>query len=238
MARRVWPACLQMPNVRAAAPAMMAVVAAVSILLAGTVVVYLLAGVRPMWFLDDPASVTRTSPLIGALSVLGVNLWIVAATAALFAVAARPNAPRRHRSLLKVVGVASIVLALDDQFMVHEGLMDDLFGLGELWTIIPYALLGLAVAVRYWRVALAHPDGIVLLAALTFLGLSLGLDVTHPPFPGRMTAEEAAKLIGVALWALFAVRAALRLSRGFPGADHGQGSPTTTSVTDAPPTVV
>lgn len=203
---------------------MLAVGVAVAAVLAFVLVAYLRGGHHPLHYLDDPASVANISPLAGALSVVGVLLWFVAGTAALLA--APHAASLGERSLLRAVGVVSVVLALDDQFMVHEVLVPETFGVSELGTIIPYAIVGIVLAVWLWRAVVDHPDSFVLIVALTCLGVSLAIDVTHEAFAGA-TAEEAAKLFGIAFWTLFAVRAHRRAVPSRSRADLTTRSPTT-----------
>lgn len=221
--------CFERRNLRASLRSATAVSAAVGLVLTSLAVAYFVSDISPLELLDDPAAATGASPLTGGLSVIGVLLWFSAATAALLAATL---AQGEHRSLLIVIGAASIVLGVDDQFMVHEKLVPDALGGGELVIIVPYAALALLAAWRHGRTVLDHPDGVILLLSLGALGLSLAIDVSGEAFAGA-TAEESAKLLGISLWALFAIRAHLRSARD-PGRGRLQGAPGGGEIADEP----
>lgn len=207
------PRSVRPEYLREARPAVVTVVGAVA---AATLLVgglFVLAGVRTTTLLDDPSAVLEGSPFAGALSVLGAACWIVAGTSALLAAAATRSRRDGEMRLLRIVGVASALLWVDDQYMLHDSLVPRIAGDSELWLTVPIALAALAVAARMWRTVLDHPDGVLLLLAVAFLGGSLLLDFGGSEVSGRHAVEDLAKLAGLGFWAQFSVRAASRRLR-------------------------
>jgi hypothetical protein len=170
-------------------------------------------GVPPKSLLDDPAKTLGGSPFVGALSVLGVLAWVVAAVAALGALKVTSGGRAADRRLLRTVGVASVVLWVDDQFMLHDGLLRNDLGVSELWITFPYIVAALWIAATTWRSVIDHPEGVLLILAVAFLGASLLIDIGAPAVPGVNAVEDLAKLTGLCFWGLFSVRAAVRLIR-------------------------
>ena len=177
---------------------------------------YVVRGTGPMHYLDDAAVVLQGSPFAGSVSVLGNFLWVVAGTACLIAVSVVPKQADRRRSLLLAVGIGSLLLCIDDQFMIHDALLQQSLGLGELWLTAPIAVVALAMVIKLRTAILDHADGAILLLGVGLLALSLGIDAIKPPIPGRPTLEEIVKLAGIAFWCLFSVRAATGLIREAP----------------------
>ena len=213
------PLGFQWRCVRSALPSMLAVAGAAAAVITAVAVLFVVTGTRPMQYLDDPAVVTGGSPFAGSVTVLGNFLWVVAATASLMAAATTKEARGGRRSLLLAIGIGSLVLAVDDQFMLHERLLARDLGLSELWLTGPYAAIALWVAWRHRWVIMRHPDAVVLSMGVCFLALSYAIDVGHADIAGRATAEESLKFLGIALWCLFAVRASLRMI-----GQHGAGN--------------
>ena len=207
------PRSLRQDHLRQARPAVLTVVVAVAAatLLVGGLFVF--ADVRTTTLLDDPSAVLEGPAFAGALSVVGAACWIVAGTAALLAAAETHRRRDRELRLLRIVGVASALLWVDDQYMLHDSLVPRLAGGSELWLTVPIALAALVVAAKVWRTVLDHPDGVLLLLAVAFLGSSLLLDLSGSEISGRHAVEDLAKLAGLGFWAQFGVRAARRRLR-------------------------
>lgn len=151
----------------------------------------------------DPASMLGVSPMMGAMSALGIMLWAAAAAVAWFAAFVLEG---RDRSFLMALGTLSVVLALDDQFMLHEGLADEKSTVGQLVYLAVYGGVALGIGI-VWRRSFAGPHLGLLVAALAMLGLSLGAD-TVAQLLGQNSGMQAAvedsfKFLGIAYWAAF-----------------------------------
>lgn len=119
----------------------------------------------------------------GSLSMLTIMVWTVGASLAFAAAAVAPA----HRLWLCVLGGLLGVIAVDDAFMLHEGL-----GLPEVVFVVAYGAVAGWLAFR----SLVHEgdrSGLAILVAGAALALSAAFDlwVTDPYF-----LEDHFKLIG------------------------------------------
>ena len=164
-------------------------------------------------FTGDPVTVAERDGcpsagcgVVGFASNLGALTWAAAAIICLFvALALRLGA--RHparRSPYLYFGILTGVLVLDDVFLFHETRWPFEAWLGESHVYAAYTLLALVIVVSF-RAFLARTSVWILGLAVGFFGLSLVADVLSRDILGvdRHLPEDGAKLIGIALWALF-----------------------------------
>lgn len=120
---------------------------------------------------------TGGHPLTGAVSNLGVLLWWTAASVSLFVafLAKRAYRTKEAANYLLWTGLLTASLAIDDLFMVHDGLV-------RLHTPIPQplvlALVAVAAAAVFWRFHrfIGTTPWPILAVALTMLATSLVVD--------------------------------------------------------------
>jgi hypothetical protein len=152
----------------------------------------------------DTNAIAGQPAYFGFYSNLGVLLWAVAASIALFgwtSLVSLSIADRRSTALL-LGGLFAAIACLDDLFMLHEHAY--LIGIPEKVVLSGYALLLLAFATA------ALPDGhrtqwAFLAASLTLLALSTLFDMLDLPIPGSVLIEEVLKLSGIAFLAAYLV---------------------------------
>ncbi|HEV2713555.1 MAG TPA: hypothetical protein VGU26_10715 [Gaiellaceae bacterium] len=177
------------------------------------------ADVEVLDLFRDP---TELSPLLGdhpwkgGLSMVGVVMWVAAATVCLFAGAAlRARAGRSRKStFLLATGVLLLVLGFDDAFVVHEGLAPIVTGTDRAE---PLVLLTIAAAIAVWlvlfRSEIAASAYVILVLAFVGLGSSLLLDFAYElggNFSGRGLIEETAELAGQLTFLVYAAHVAWR----------------------------
>ena len=164
-------------------------------------------------FTGDPVTVAERDGcpsagcgVVGFASNLGVLTWAAAAVICLFValglrLAARDSA---RRSPYLYFGILTGVLVLDDVFLFHETRWPFEAWLGESHVYAAYALLALVIFLSF-RGFLARTSAWILGLSVGFFGLSLVADVLSRDILGvdRHLPEDGAKLIGIALWALF-----------------------------------
>jgi len=154
----------------------------------------------------DTNAIAGQPAYFGFYSNLGVLVWAIAASIALFgwrSLVSLGVSGRRPLALF-LGGLFAGIACLDDLFMLHEHA--HLIGIPERMVFAGYALLFLAFA------AAALPDGhntqwTLLLASLAFLVLSTLVDLLHLPTPGSVMVlvEEVLKLTGIAFLAAYLV---------------------------------
>ena len=176
------------------------------------------AGGEPAWVVfSDMASVTFSHPLVSAISSLAIMMWTAAAAVSLFAGAQAKRMGRNQESrFLVMFGLLTALLALDDQFLLHEWFLPLLpFGSQSLYVAL-YALLVVAfIATQHSMLRRGYP--IVLLVGALFLCGSVGLDTAgdmlgyRPPTAGL--GEDTFKFIGIGLWLTYAILTAWRCTQ-------------------------
>jgi len=157
-------------------------------------------------FVRDPASIAGHHPLMGVLSNLGNLLWCTCAAVCAFGsqLLAREQGVTEGVRHLRGAALLTLILLLDDFFMVHDYLSDFYFGIKEPVIV---ALICAAAVCYLWRFreaifasewgwllfALACLVGSVLIDLVKDLGLAeAGPWLTH--------AEEPLKFLGIAAW--------------------------------------
>jgi hypothetical protein len=155
------------------------------------------AGFGVMEILRDPAQQSGQSSFLGFLSNIGIWLWISSSAICFFSAnAAKGN----QRELLLLVGMLSMILAIDDFFMIHDRYVN------QKLCYLTYAILAGALLARHQKKIMEINGSAFLLAGL-LLALSILTDLTQKQNPlgyvCTQVFEEAFKFIGVATWLYF-----------------------------------
>jgi hypothetical protein len=158
----------------------------------------------PSTFYRDPVALYSENFAIGWLSNLGAVCWFAAASVLLFT-ASLVAGPERT-SLLAFGGV-TLLLGVDDLFLVHEGVFP-FIGLPGPLLIALYGA-GFAAWLVICRAAIARTRWGLLATGTALLALSLALDVAYEAFDlagqAMLVAEDALKLTGILFWAAYGV---------------------------------
>jgi hypothetical protein len=193
-------------------------------------------------YFRDPAAVTQSPPWTGLFSNIGVLLWCGAAAVCLFTAVILRRIPgeRRLAGFLLAWGLLTVVLMLDDLFMIHEFLLPTYFPVGDDLMFVVY-FLAVAGMLVYYRSDLLRMRHILLGCAFAAFGASIMLDVlghvwfTDRGVPSRLVwnleyvIENGLKLLGIVLWLHFLTATSLdnlyrvmRQRRAMPVADREQ----------------
>lgn len=177
------------------------------------------AGINDLELVIRDLAQTCGYPLgVGLLSNLGYLLWAASAGIALFTVLSglASGAGRRVRELLLCGGVFSLLLCLDDMFLLHDKYI------GADFLYITYAVFALLILFRF-RDLVIWLGGPSFPVAVLLLGGSVIFDKIQRIVPGGLREgqllEEGLKFIGIACWLLFwwqASAAAAKLRTGSP----------------------
>ncbi len=159
------------------------------------------SGFTSIEVLRDLAQQTGQSSFLGFLSSIGTWLWVSAAAICLFAARFHPGDPgRTPKRLLRLLGWFSLVLAVDDFFLIHDRYITE----GILLPI--YAIFILTVARRYWSL-ISEIDKPAFLTTGALLGGSILVDIVQENLPisygASQVLEEGFKFVGAAAWMYF-----------------------------------
>lgn len=156
---------------------------------------------------DVPMGTLTQDPLfhqpvhVGFLSQAGILMWAAAAGVSLAVAAvlgARGESGGLQRFFL-AAGVLTLVLCLDDAFMLHDVVLPDHLGVPEEIVYAGYAgLMLLFLGVFYKRILTTHY--LVLALAFAFFALSILADMRELPGLDPFLLEDGAKAIGIVSW--------------------------------------
>jgi hypothetical protein len=195
------------------------------------------AGLAPTDMLRDPIMVAggdQSEFYLGLFSNLGVVLWTATAAICLFAASELTGAQNlQARHFLLYAGLFTMLLMLDDLFMLHENYADDVvyifYGIGLVYYVARYwrlimrldvvlfaltlPLFGNAVLLDLapWR--LLPGEGIEIPEAMAS-SPSERADLRHLGRELRYLLEDGFKFVGICCWAGFHIRAAKLLRQG------------------------
>ncbi|HTU66187.1 MAG TPA: hypothetical protein VMF52_09565, partial [Steroidobacteraceae bacterium] len=179
----------------------------------------------------DMAALAHVHPLIGVVSNVGILLWCATAAICLFG----RNLLRQHgrdeeARFLLWGGVLTIVLLLDDLFMIHEYIAPVHFHVGEKVILACHACGAAAYLLSHRRLILAE-NYQLLVAAMVLFAASVLVDISDGHGWLSNLAEDGFKILGIASWLGYHAGKArhwladappLRPSAPAPGDDHRQ----------------
>lgn len=172
-----------------------------AVLLGSTVFLHLWMGIPVAKLTRDPLAVGQLPVYIGYLSQIGIFFWAAAVAICLFCSAVLARLVIRHRlkRFLLISALLTLLLALDELFMLHETVLPHL-GIPERVVMGSYLLFFLLYFARYYRL-IWRTDFLPLLTALFFFGVSLLVDqrpFTNPNL--HYLIEDGTKLVGIISW--------------------------------------
>ncbi|HEY4548586.1 MAG TPA: hypothetical protein VIG90_19485 [Pedomonas sp.] len=149
---------------------------------------------------------------LGAISQIGILTWAAGAAIALFTVAVAEDETTQPEklTLLRCIGLFSLILCLDDVFQVHEVVAPRYLYIDQKAVLLLYALSALIIAFTFRRQLLKRP--VLPAAAVSALAISMGLDLTEPYWPNltiQLLVEDTFKQLGILLWTSFIIQQAL-----------------------------
>lgn len=154
--------------------------------------------------LRDTTATLDGEPYVGLFSTLGIALWASSASVCLLGLTARPS--QGVRALLMAGAVTSLILGVDDAFLLHETIKNQV-GIPSPVTIGIYGIVALTLFVRAWRHLVTRRDLGVFLAAValfaTSVALDLGGEMGLPTPPYSAVIEDVAKFMGIVTWLAF-----------------------------------
>lgn len=155
----------------------------------------------------DPVSVGSMPVYVGFISQIGIFFWSAAATLCFFCfklLSAKENG-REVRRFLLASGVISLILGLDDVFLLHEVVLPTLIGIPQVVILTSYGMIIFFYVLRFYRVIL-QTEYTLFLMAMVFIGISLAIDIFHLPGINPYLLEDGAKLIGLVSWFVYFLR--------------------------------
>lgn len=151
----------------------------------------------------DPSAVMGAPFHTGILSQTGIFFWSASAAICIFTakvISKYPDSFKLKRFLI-VSGLLTMLLGLDDIFLLHESVFPSL-GIHEKVVYATYAGLVLFYLSKFYRVIL-DTKYIFLVMALGFFALSVIFDKSSIPGIDPYLLEDGAKIIGIVSWLFY-----------------------------------
>ncbi len=153
-------------------------------------------------FTRDPLAITGGHPFLGVVSNIGAILWSATVAICFFSYAILKTNKKSHDVLgfIMAGGFISLLLLLDDLFMLHEEILPKYLGGSEKIIFLFYGSLLLLYLVKY-RLNIIETDLIYLILAAFFFALSILIDLLPESFlPLHHLFEDGPKFIGIVSW--------------------------------------
>lgn len=161
------------------------------------------SGFDIMQILRDPAQQSGQSSFLGFISNIGIWVWVSATAISFFAITTKEA--RKQGEFLFLTGLFSLILAVDDFFMIHDRYID------EKICYAFYAVTLLALMVRHFS-TIIKIDGFAFIMAGGLLALSILTDLIQLLIPlsyqYSQVIEEGFKFGGACTWLYFCIRSA------------------------------
>lgn len=188
------------------------------ILLSSIALLSLHTGIPLEKFTQDPAAVTGVNPFTGVVSNTGILFWCISASVCLFAffniVERRNNKVNDDTLFLLFFGLTTLILLLDDLFLIHESIAPVLLNISEKQIYVCYGMIVLFGIVRFKKIIL-QTEWIILSLSFSFFALSLAIDIfgNSLDFSKSVFLEDSFKLLGIVSWVCYFVLASFKIER-------------------------
>lgn len=156
----------------------------------------------PLKALTRDAATSHGGPFHGGyLSNLGMFLWGITTGAAIFTGCFLRHFRSSSAGFLLATGMLTLLLYVDDLFLIHDGLAPATIKRGDKTLFLVYGLCSLGWLWTYRRNVLASP-WISLLLSIGCFAIALICDIEVFQLPGDLhyVLEDGFKLLGIAAW--------------------------------------
>lgn len=157
-------------------------------------------------FTRDPAYLGDLSPFSGYISNLGALCWCAGAVVCLtgWALLSKQKTQPQLALFFLLAGLYTILLMLDDLFLLHEEIFPMFLPFGEKLIITGYGLL-LISGLYYFRTIILSSKFSFLVLALGFFAMSVGIDFVQDEIEllvgnWRILFEDGFKFLGIVCW--------------------------------------
>jgi hypothetical protein len=157
-------------------------------------------------FTRDPTQILNGHPFTGILSNIGILFWCSTAAICFFSAAIQWKSKRSESlKFLLFSGMISLLLLLDDLFLLHEIIFPKYLFLTETTVYLVYIFIIIIYLVKF-KHDILKADYMLLYFALGFFSLSIFSDVFLMEENYIFLLEDGFKLFGIVSWFLFFVR--------------------------------
>lgn len=156
----------------------------------------------------DFATVVDAPVYTAFLSQLGIFFWAGAAAICIISGSLLSGSQdlKSYRSFFYASAGISLMLGLDDIFLLHEAVLPDLLGIPEKVVFFGYALAMVLYGVRYLKFLLTT-DYVLFALGIGFFGLSIFFDLLDYYYNDfSLLLEDGLKFTGLIFWTIYYFR--------------------------------
>jgi hypothetical protein len=154
-------------------------------------------------FTRDPLAITGGNPFLGIISNIGVIIWSATIAICLFAYTLSITSKKSNDVLRFILfgGLISLILLLDDLFMLHERIYPKYFGIHEISLFLVYGALVLFYLFKFRKIVI-KTDLVYLLLTAIFFSMSIVVDLLPEKtlYPWHHLFEDGFKFLGIVSW--------------------------------------
>ena len=165
------------------------------------------SGIHMTKLSKDPAQLASFPIYYGLLSNLGILVWAAGGFIPLFASFHVEGV--KTRSLLRWAGILTLILLLDDFFLIHDILFPRVLRLSELLVYLFYLVAFPLFFLRHLKAIFAQTEYRILGLGVFLLGLSFLIDMNV--LPGGIDVEDGFKLAGMVAYSYYWIVTSHRL---------------------------
>jgi hypothetical protein len=161
----------------------------------------------------DTFAVAEVPIYYGLFSNIGICLWVATGAILLFSAAILSNADKlsKYSNFFLSFGSLTLLLAIDDFFLLHERVFPWYLKVSEKITFMIYGIIVLYLIFRFRKIILQN-NFKIFITAILFLSLSIAVDLSLSTdsflFKVEDTYffEDSLKLIGIVSWCFYFIK--------------------------------
>lgn len=155
------------------------------------------------WFTRDPTVTLKGPPYVGFISNIGMLVWSFTAAICVFsAIIFHKNNQLEVAKYLLCSGLLTLLLLIDDMFMLHDSFFPNFLKIPEKLVYLSYVILVLGYLIRF-RKEIIKNEYVILFIAFFFFGFSVLSDMFLPQQGMEFLFEDGLKLFGIVTWFIF-----------------------------------
>ncbi len=166
-------------------------------------------GVEPSDITRDYSGVYHHEPWVGLISYLGIFIWCAALAVCGFSwrILSRVERKKEYSVFFFWSGLITLILTLDDQFMLHEIVLPEYAGISEIFFYLFYLIIMTLYSFKFLTILLNQNVALIFLTYL-FFAVSITFDLFFEGVPFDTYIEDSVKFTGITLWAIYFIKSA------------------------------
>ncbi len=167
------------------------------------------SGIEPSDITRDYSGVYHHEPWVGVISYLGIFLWCAALAVCGFTwrILRKIKTKEKYSIFFFWSGLITLILTLDDQFMLHEIVLPEYVGISEKLFYLFYLALIALYSFKFLTILLNQNVALIFMAYLLF-AVSMTFDLFFEGVPFDTYIEDSMKFTGITLWAIYFIKSA------------------------------